>query len=208
MQTEARATAAGVGVFAPASTDRLQIPALARACLAPPEVSSAIAPGRSTSWRSLLATLLSCSPDLLPEDRRGVRRSRPRTHAALPGTGIVSVMRRGARTAARVLPNAAHNATLCLGPFWPLLRALRCLRGRPRLERMRRTRTRSAPKHNARILCAAVRWVRSPPQWRPHNSRYVHVPASSSSTSGAPRCSFAGCVASWISRSFSIDTCV
>ena len=128
------------------------------------------------------------------------------------GTGIVSVMRRGARTAARpfLRPNAAHNATLCLGPLLRLFPGAPSggfiLRGRPRLERVRRTRTRSAPQHNA--LDYAQRSGGSAVRLRPHNSRYVQVPPASGfgSASGAPRCSFAGCVASCISLSLSIET--
>jgi len=132
--------------------------------------------------------------------------------AGSSGTGIVSVMRRGARTAARpfLRPNAAHNATLCLGPLLRLFPGAPSggfiLRGRPRLERVRRTRTRSAPQHNA--LDYAQRSGGSAVRLRPHNSRYVQVPPASGfgSASGAPRCSFAGCVASCISLSLSIET--
>jgi hypothetical protein len=39
--------------------------------------------------------------------------------AALAGTGIVSVMRRRRTALGPFLrPDAAHNATLCLGPLW------------------------------------------------------------------------------------------
>jgi hypothetical protein len=133
--------------------------------------------------------------------------------AGSSGTGIVSVMRRasadGGSGSARTLRITRHYA-------WD--RSLRLFRarasggftrrGRPRLERVRRTRPRSAPKHNARILCAAAPRVRRPPL-RPHNSRYVQVPPESGSgAASVSRCSFAGCVASWISLSLSIDTWV
>ncbi len=52
----------------------------------------------------------------------GISQRGPR--AALKGPGIVSVMRRRRTAVGPFLrPDAAHNATLCLGPLWPLHRA-------------------------------------------------------------------------------------
>ena len=143
-------------------------------------------------WLSCL-TLVSCLRDF---PARLTRRSEG------PGHSVSYAAGGGLRF------SAAHNATLCLGPLGSLFRArsgvfeagllLSGCAGRAPARHPNITLRDYAQRSGGSAVRAGA----------PHNSRYVHVPASSSSASSAPRCSFAGCVASWISRSLSIDTCV